>query len=245
MKVLILAGGFAKRMGELGGKLPKSLLPVAGKPVIEHIIGKFAPLGIGDVYLSTNQNFERHFSGWASGFSGQCVKIIIEPSLEEGQKLGSVGALKFFIEKTGIDEDLLVIAGDNVFDFELDEYMEFCVGKDSFVFGVFDSKSIDEARKMGVVLMDDDGRVSSFEEKPQNPKSTLVSTGIYMFPKSVLPIIREYEAEGNSTDRMGDLLAWMMKRRTIYAFKFVGRWYDIGTPDTYRKADRDFMARQP
>jgi glucose-1-phosphate thymidylyltransferase len=241
MKALILAGGFATRMGELGKDTPKPLLPVAGRAVIEHIIEKIEPLaGISEVFVSTNKKFEGHFTEWMKQQQGRLkLELVVEPAAGEGKKLGSMGALDFFINDRKIDDDLLVINGDNIFEDELGRFLDFCERKGAFVFGVHDTKSIEESRKMGVVLMDGKGRVTDFEEKPENPKSTLVSTGIYVIPRRLLRMVGQYVKEGNSTDRFGDFLIWLMGSHTLYALPFEGRWFDIGTPDTYRAADEE------
>jgi len=240
MKVLILAGGFARRMGELGKSKPKALLDIAERPVIEHILDKVKPLAdIGDVFISTNKLFEGNFTEWVGSQSGSKPGLVIEPALDEGQKLGSIGALQFFIDERGMDDDLLVINGDNIFEFSLKDLLAFYNDKKTFVFGVYDTKNMEEARKMGVVLSNQDGKVMDFEEKPEKPKSTTVSTGIYMFPKDSLSLIKQYIDEGNSPDRMGDLLIWLMKKQDIHAFVFRERWFDIGTPETYNIAKNE------
>jgi len=243
MKVLVLAGGFARRMGKLGENTPKALLPVAGRPVIEHILDRVQPLSDAvKVSISTNKKFEKHFSGWLSGLDKD-VDLFVEPATKEGQKLGSIGALDFFVKQKGVEDDLLVINGDNLFEFRLDELVDFFKRKGTLVFGAYDTQSIDEARKMGVVQSDHGGLVLDFEEKPEKPKSTTVSTGIYLFPKGSLPLISQYISEGNSPDRMGDLLIWLKQRQPIHTFTFSGRWFDIGSPETYRKADEEFGKR--
>jgi glucose-1-phosphate thymidylyltransferase len=245
MRVLILAGGFAKRMGDLGRNVPKSLLEVAGRPVIEHILDKIDQLdSVTGITVSTNKKFKDNFSEWLkdrdSGDTGSKIDLLVEPAMEEGQKLGSIGALKFFVDQSQIEDDLLVINGDNLFEFNLRNFMDYYKEKSTIINGVFDTKSISEAQKLGVVLSDQNGLVMDFEEKPEKPKSTTVSTGIYLFPKSNVPLIRQYIEEGNSPDRMGDLLIWMMKSRPIHAFVFSEPWFDIGSPETYRKAGEDF-----
>jgi glucose-1-phosphate thymidylyltransferase len=244
MRALILAGGFATRMGELGARTPKALLPAAGKPVIEHILERIEPLErVDEVFISTNKKFEGEFQRWMKGLDyGKKISLLVEPSTEHAGKLGSIGALNFFLGKKGSDEDLFVINGDNLFDFDLAKFMEFFEQKRSFVFGVYDTKSIEESRKMGVVSYQKDGRVTGFEEKPQNPKSTNVSTGIYIFHKGMLDLVGKYIEQGKNADRMGDFLAWLMGMRELYAFEMGGRWFDIGTPDTYKKADAEFKA---
>jgi glucose-1-phosphate thymidylyltransferase len=175
------------------------------------------------------------------------VSLVIEPAMEEGQKLGSVGALKFFADaargREGGGEDMMVINGDNVFEFDLSAFADFYEEKGGVTFGIYDTGSIDEARKMGVVLAGDDGVVQDFEEKPEHPKTTTVSTGIYIFPSSSIGMISQYIEEGNSPDRMGDFLAWLLSRQKLYAFVFRERWFDIGTPETYMQADREMSGQ--
>lgn len=244
MKVLILAGGFAKRMGKLGENTPKSLLPIAGKPVIEHILDKIRLLdNVTSISVSTNKKFEEHFNSWINeSNSKNNIDLLVEPAMDEGQKLGSIGAVNYFVNQEHVDEDLLVINGDNLFEFDLAKFMNFQNERGTFAFGVYDTKSIDEARKLGVVLSDQNGLVMDFEEKPANPKSTTVSTGIYFFPKNVVPQIKQYIDEGNSADRMGDLLIWIRKSQDIHAFVFSEPWFDIGSPDTYKQAEEKFHA---
>lgn len=250
MRVLILAGGFAKRMGDLGQNIPKALLNVAGKPVIEHILGRVRLLdNVTGITISTNKKFEDNFKEWMNERNSdnnedneEKIDLLVEPAMEEGQKLGSIGAVKFFIDRKQIDDDLLVINGDNLFEFNLKKFMDYYNEKNTIINGVFDTRSINEARKLGVVLSNQDGLVMDFEEKPQKPKSTTISTGIYMFPRDRVPLIRQYIDEGNSPDRMGDLLIWMMKSQDIHAFVFSEPWFDIGSPDTYRKAEEEFNA---
>jgi len=243
MKAVILAGGFARRMGRLGIRTPKALLPIAGRPVIEHILERMQGLGIDKVFVSTNKRFEQEFSDWAAKTAaGLVIELVVEPAMEEGQKLGSIGGLQFLIEQKSIEEDILVVNGDNLFGSGLEGFISFYKAKKAFTFGVYDTRSIDEAQKMGVVLSDQSGQVMDFEEKPENPKSTLVSTGIYLFPRETLPLIKQYTDEGNSTDRMGDFLAWLMKRQALFSFRFDGIWFDIGSPETYGMAQMLFKA---
>jgi glucose-1-phosphate thymidylyltransferase len=241
MKILILAGGFAKRMGKLGENTQKSMLPVAGKPVIEHILESIERTGASEVFVSTNKRFEGNFQNLISRWEPRIrVNLIVEPSMEEGQKLGSVGALDFFIKTMAVDDDIFEINGDNIFRSDLSKLMDFHQEKGTLVFGVYDTKSIEEARKMGVVSCDCTGKILDFQEKPENPKGTLVSTGIYIFPKALIPAVGDYITEGNNKDRMGDFLAWLMGRHNLHAIEIGDRWFDIGTPETYRRAEEEF-----
>ncbi len=242
MKVLVLAGGFAKRMGGYCESCPKSLLPLAGKKVLDHIMEKLEGVpGVDEVIISTNQKFGSHFSEWMNqARTGFKLDIIIEPATDEGQKLGSIGALQYCIEKKGIDEDLLVINGDNVFTFRLHDFLSFSRDKQDAVLTIFDTKSLQEAAKYGVVEMGGDGRILNFQEKPENPRTTLASIGIYYYPRQVLPRIKQYIDEGNDKDTIGFFNQWMHSRGTVHAHVFrEGKWFDIGTPEIYKLAEKE------
>jgi glucose-1-phosphate thymidylyltransferase len=242
MKVLILAGGFAKRMGKYCENCPKPLLPLAGKKVIDHIIDKLSKIDdISDVIISTNQKFGQQFNDWIKG-SGDSLSIslIVEPAMKEGEKLGSIGALQYCIDQKGIDEDLLVINGDNVFTFDLKDFISFSRTMDSMVLTIFDTKDLNEAAKYGVVQLDGEGRLIDFIEKPEQPKTTLAAIGIYYYSRSTLPKIKQYIDEGNNTDTIGFFNQWMHSREPVLAHVFrEGKWFDIGTPEVYEQAERE------
>ena len=227
-------------MGNIAKNTPKSLLPVAGRPVIEHILKRVRDIGIKEIFISTNAKFENNFNSWLEGSFFGDVKLLIEPAMKEGEKLGSIGALQYFIDKEGTDDDLMVINGDNLFEFNLANMVSFYKDKQTFVFGTYDTRSVDEAKKLGVVLCDQNGLVMNFEEKPDHPKSSRVSTGIYIFPQPLLVKIKEYINSGNNADRMGDFLIWLMKEQSLHSFIFSEKWFDIGSPETYQVAQDEF-----
>jgi len=242
MKCVLLCGGFAKRMKSLAENKPKALLPVAGKPVLQYILEKVELLDdVNKIFISTNKKFEGQFRNFLNIYrSEKKIILVVEPALSESEKLGSIGALRFLIEREKVDDDLFVINGDNLFEFSLERFMDFYKTKRSTLVGLYDVKTIEEAKKFGVVEIDENGRITGFEEKPENPKSTLASTGIYIYPKNVIKLILEYLAEGNNPDATGYFLAWLYKKQPVYGLVFRERWFDIGSPEIYRKADRKF-----
>ncbi|NJE62122.1 NDP-sugar synthase [Thermococcus sp. 21S7] len=228
MKVLIMAGGYATRLWPITKDNPKALLPVGDRVILEYILERVGKLGL-ETYISTNRFFEAHFRRYAEKYG---VGLIVEETLHEEEKLGTIGALKKAIDELGLD-DYLVIAGDNLFSFSLREFLDSYDGKT--LIAVYDVGDLELAKRYGVVVLEGD-RVISFHEKPAEPTSTLVSTGVYVFPKAVMGRIDEYLSNGNR-DSPGYFLQWLLERGDpIKAYRFSEYWYDIGSADSYLEA---------
>lgn len=231
MKAVILAGGFAKRLWPLTKDTPKPLLEVAGKTIIEHILAKVELIDdVDEIFISTNSKFEEQFKRFVNNYnSTKKIKLVIEPALKEGEKLGSIGGLKYLIDKENITDDLMVVGGDNLFEFDLSDIFDFYTGKNSAVIAVHDVRDRTLAQKYGIVVINGKSRIINFEEKPSKPRSTLASTAIYLYPSRVLKLVREYLEQGNSPDKAGEFIAWLHKRENVYAFVFKEKWFDIGS----------------
>ncbi len=236
MDAVILCGGFGRRMWPLTRERPKALLEVRGRPLIEHILDRLGGVEeIERVFISVNRKFDGQFRAWLSGYnSKKPLKLVVEPSMEEGEKLGSIGAWGFLIRQEGLERPLLSVSGDNFFDFDLKPFLDFYRKVGETAIGVFDVKEREEARKMGIVKMDSDGRIVGFEEKPEKPKGTLASTGIYVFPGEVLGMILKYLKQGENPDKAGFFLEWLHKTRPVFGFIFGGEWVDIGSTEAYK-----------
>ena len=154
----------------------------------------------------------------------------------EETKLGSIGDLQFAIGKLKLNDDLFVIFGDNVFTFSLQDMVKEFKNLNEPVIGVCQT-SLHEARKLGVVSVDKSNTVINFEEKPENPKSGLISTGVYILPEKTLCKIKEYINSGGNVDAFGFFLSWLYKNTPLFAINFTGKWYDIGSLETYKEAD--------
>ncbi len=247
MIAVILAGGFAKRMWPLTENQPKALLPIAGRPIIEYIIDKIMALdGIDKILVSTNKKFESHFREWLSGFSqdaAEKIKLVVEPTLHEGEKFGAIKAWDFLIKQEHIQDDIISIAGDNLFEFDLRQLMDFFREKKEYVIALYDVREKSEAKKFGVVETDKDSRVTGFSEKPENPKTTLCSTGVYIFPKEKLGMISEYLKGGENPDAPGHFIAWLHRKLPVFGFVFRENWFDIGSFEKYKEADEFFRKK--
>ena len=240
LDTVILAGGFAKRMWPLTYEIPKVLLDVAGKPVLTHIINKLEPVeNIDTIYLSINNKFKDHFSAWQNTIeTSKKIELVVEPSNDEKGKLGSIGALDYLIKNKNINRDLFVIGGDNLFEFDISKFINFFKeNKSSAVLGFYDLGNKKEASKFGVVKINSENKVIEFEEKPKNPKSSMVSTCIYMFSKDCLGLISQYLENGNDKDVMGHFIKWLHRKSDVHGFVFNENWFDIGSMETYKKVN--------
>ena len=166
--------------------------------------------------------------------------VIDDGSTEDANKLGAIGDLQLVMNRENIDDDLVAVAGDNLFNKPLGDFGKFCVEKNAPVLGVYDVQTIEQARKYGVIAVDKEGRIAKFEEKPENPPSTLIGIALYYYPKSVLPMIHQYVDEGHNLDQPGRLVQWMYEQTPFYAWEVPGIWYDIGSKETLAEANRIF-----
>ncbi len=248
MKQIILAAGYATRLYPLTENTPKPLLPVAGVPMIEHVLASSAAIGhIDHTMVVTNNKFAGHFEQWLTGyretnpnFNGT---IINDGTTSNEDRLGAIGDMHLVLEQESIDDDVLVIAGDNLFTGDLSSYGTRCRKANAPVLGLYDVDSTEEARKYGVVSVDDNDRLTSFEEKPKEPKSTLIGIALYFYPRATLPEISRYIEEGNNTDQPGRLIQWLYPQQPVYTWPVPGTWLDIGSKETLQEANRIFADR--
>lgn len=247
MKVLILAAGYAVRLHPLTLNTSKSLLVIGGRKIIDRIVEKIAALKSADsIYIITNARYSGDFNSWlnASACKGRST-LINDGSASNEARLGAIKDLALAIKEKSITDDLLVIAGDNLFDFELERFLEFARARpDGVSVALHDIGNLDMAKNFGVVKIDKDGRVVEFEEKPRKPRSTLISTGIYYFPKEKLPFIENYVKIQNNLDAPGNYISWLGKRDKVYGFVFLEDWYDIGNIESYKKADAEYLKKE-
>jgi glucose-1-phosphate thymidylyltransferase len=155
-------------------------------------------------------------------------------------RLGAIGDIDF----VGIDDDLLAIASDNLFDYSLADYEAYWRRKGGSAVAVHDVGDPELAKKYGIVDVDDDDRITNFVEKPDNPPTTLCATATYLYRREDVGRIKTYLAEGNPPDQPGNYVAWLHKRAPVYAYRFEGEWFDIGDHDQLLEADNRMRRRR-
>ena len=246
MKVIILAAGYATRLYPLTLTQPKPLLPVAGKPMIEYVLDNLAPIdGIDRIYVVTNAKFAGHFQKWADNYTTAKFKftIVNDNSTDDTNKLGAIGDLHYVLKTQNVDDDVIVVAGDNLFSEKLQGFGKFVAEKKAPVLAVYDVGNLEEIKKYNSITVDKDGRITFFEEKPKNPTSTITGIALYYYPKASLALIKQYMAEGNNPDQPGRLVQWLYPRTQFYTWRVPGIWYDIGSKETLEEANKIFAKK--
>ena len=243
MKALILAAGYATRLYPLTKNKPKPLLDVAGKPVLEYILAHLEKIPqVDKIFVVVNHKFISHFEKWRKNYQGTKELLLVDDgSTDEKDRLGAIGDIRFCIERENLTEALLVVAGDNLFDIALLPFVQFAQKKSPFAsMMLYDVKDFSLAKKYGIVALDGENRIVSFEEKPVHPKSTLSAMGVYYFPKEVLGKVGTHLKSGSSQDAPGFFIRWLCETETVYGYPSQGIWYDIGDLDSYERASQVF-----
>jgi glucose-1-phosphate thymidylyltransferase len=248
MNALILAAGYATRLYPLTLNQPKPLLPVAGKPMIERVVEHLLPIrDLGTVYIVTNHKFAQQFIDWANGYRRQHksaqLEVIDDGSTSDADKLGAIGDIFFALEKRKVyTADLLVVAGDNLFSESLANFADFAREHPATI-GVYDVKSLEEAKKYNQLTTNPAGIVTDFIEKPTHSSSTLCGIALYYYTPEALRLLKTYMAEGNNPDQPGRFVQWLHKRIDIFTYPIDGLWYDIGSHQSLAEANAVFSGR--
>ncbi len=241
---IVLAAGYATRLYPLTENTPKPLLNVAGKPIVEHIIRQLEKVKqIDKIYIVTNNKFEQNFKKWLNNFDSEGpIEIINDGTESYENRLGALGDIYYTINLKNLNDGVIVIAGDNLFELLLVDVVNFFKKRKSNVIVLHDVKDFELAKHYGVVEIENN-LVVNFEEKPISPKSTLISTGIYLFPKRTISLIKKYIAQGNNPDKTGNFIEWLHKRDKVYSFVTDKKWYDIGNIEQLEKANRYYKQK--
>ena len=242
MNILILAAGYATRLYPLTLNKAKPLLDVAGKPMVEWVLDNLAPIhSIGTVYIVTNNKFAADFQAWADGYNTRAprmkFKIVNDQSTNDKDKLGAIGDIHLVVNQEHLDhDDLLVVAGDNLFSEPLSDFAEFTAGRDA-VLATYDVGSLEAIKKYNNLTLDPDGKILAFEEKPANPTGTITGIALYYFARTTVPLFNTYMAEGNNPDQPGRFIQWLYPRMGVYTYPVKGTWFDIGSKETLDEAN--------
>ena len=236
INALILAAGYSTRLYPLTLNTPKPLLEVGSKLMIERILEKLNELPqLGTIYIVTNAKFETHFNEWLANYqqhkpSTKEIVIVNDGTTSNETRLGPVGDINFVLNKYSVDSDLLVIAGDNIFEVSLSEIYQTRVDNNASVLAVYDFNDKDKVRsKFGVTLSDENGKITGFEEKPAAPRSSQAATALYLLKKEHLPhIVELYKRPHNGELNSGEMIIELLRKGADVYSHPLNEWFDIG-----------------
>ena len=236
MKALILAAGYATRLYPLTKAVAKPLLPLAERPMLDYLLDAINEVDdVDEIHVVTNHKFAAAFAEWANTRE---VVVHDDGTTSEDDRLGAIGDIRFVVDKADLDDDLLVIAGDNLFDYSLADYVQWWRGKgEASAVALYDVGSLELVQQYSNVDLDADGRLVAFTEKPQSPTSTLVATAAYIYHRAHAPLLRTYLDDDNPRDQPGRFIAWLVPRVPVYGYPAAGDWRDIGDAQQLLDAD--------
>ncbi len=206
--------------------------------MLDHVLDRLEEMGVDETIVVTNAKFTPHFEEWATG--KERVRIVNDGTTSNDDRLGAIGDTAFVLDETGLDDDLVVVAGDNLFGESVSGFAAYGQEVDAPVLAVHDVGDLSRMSEYNQIEIDDRGRITFFEEKPEDARSTLAGVALYFYPRRTLPLIRQYLEEGNNPDQPGRLVQWLYPRTSVYTWRLPGAWYDIGSAETLQEADRIF-----
>ncbi len=240
MKCLILAAGYATRLYPLTENFPKPLLKVGEKTIIDWLIEDIHTCGLVDEYvIISNHKFAHHFDDWAKAHTLP-ITVVDDGTNTNETRLGAVCDIQFAIDKLHLDDDLLIIAGDNVLDFSLTSFIRYAIEKDTSCAMRYYEADLKKIQKSAASIIDENERLLSLEEKPQEPKSNWCTPPFYFYKKADAARIREAIADGCGIDAPGSLLSWMCRHSTMHSMEMPGSRYDIGNLESYRRVQETY-----
>ena len=243
MICVVLAAGYATRMYPLTKNYPKPLLPVRGKTILDWLMEDIDQIEeIHGHVIVSNHRYSRHFMEWARHSRlDKPIRVLDDGSMSNDTRLGAVNDILLAINRLGLQDDLLVIAGDNMLDFSLKSFVHFAKKRDASCIMCYHEPKMDVRSRSGVVTVDRDFKVLSMEEKPVHPKSSWITPPFYVYHRRDLPVIQRSIAEGCHADAPGSLFAWLSTKREVYAYNMCGRRYDVGNMSSYHAVQQVFQ----
>ncbi len=241
MKCLILAAGYATRLYPLTENFPKPLLEVRGKTILDWLVDDIDSLGAVEEYVViSNHKFVHHFDKWAEG-KQQKITVVDDGTVSNDTRLGAVCDIQFAIDRLGLDDALLVIAGDNLLDFSLTAFIRYAKQKNSSCILRYREENPERLKKCGVVCIDSSDRILDMEEKPAAPKSNWCCPPFYYYTREDAKLVKEGIEAGCGTDAPGSYIAWLCAQTAVYAMEMPGRRYDIGNLESYRQVRQSYQ----
>ena len=238
MKCLILAAGYATRLYPLTENFPKPLLKVGDKTILDWLIDDIDRAGVVDEYVViSNHKFAGIFEEWAKG---KRVTVLDDGTSTNETRLGAVRDIQFAIDRLGLDDDLLVIAGDNLLDFSLVRFIDYARAKGTTCIMRYYEPSVEKLRKTGVATVDSQDLVLSMVEKPAEPQSHWCCPPFYYYRREDVPLVKVGIESGCGVDAPGSFIAWLCGQTRVHAWEMEGHRYDIGNLESYEEVKRSF-----
>ena len=240
MKCLILAAGYATRLYPLTENFPKPLLTVGGKTILDWLIEDIETSGLVDEYVViSNGKFAHHFESWAATRSEK-ITVVNDRTMTNETRLGAVMDIKLACDTLGITDDVLIIAGDNLLDFSLVDFIRYAKERKASSILRYFEPDRKRLMKSGVVSVDSDDRILEMTEKSPDPKSNWCTPPFYYYTGADVAMIDRAVADGCGTDAPGSYAAWLAKHSVVYAMKMSGKRYDIGNLESYEKVQKEY-----
>ncbi len=242
MKNIVIAAGYATRLGELTRNFPKPLLQIGNNTILGRMLDDIDRIpDISEHIIVTNHRFASIFHRWANEQRyTKPITIVDDGTKTNETRLGAVCDLIHVMELLHINDDILVVAADNLLFFSLQDFVDFAKAKQTSCIMCHYQQSIEKLQRTGVIVVDNNMRVLNMEEKPLHPKSHLAVPPLYIYIKKDLPLILRSIENGCSKDAPGDLTNYMVKHTTIHAWPMIADRFDIGSSDTYYEAQRRY-----
>lgn len=242
MKNIVIAAGYATRLGELTRNFPKPLLQIGESTILGRMLDDIDRIPeIDEHIIITNHRFASIFEEWAAAqHYTKPVTVVDDGTSTNETRLGAVCDLLFAMEKLGLDDDLLVVAADNILMFSFKEFVDFAKMKQTSCIMCHEQPSIERLQRTGVVLLDENNKVLNMEEKPLVPKSTWAVPPFYIYLKKDLDLVRNSVKNGCGKDAPGNLAHYMVEQTDIHAWPMSGGRFDIGSLDSYEEAKKLF-----
>ncbi len=236
MKALILVAGYATRLHPLTLNKPKALLPIGGKPIIDYIIEQINTIDeIDEIFVVSNHKFADNFNQWAQNknLNKKPIYVIDDGTMTEETRKGAIGDILYTINGKNIDDEVMIIAGDNFFTYSLNDYFNYYkkLNKDCICVKEYNNPEL--LKQMGVAELDKNNKVVSVVEKPKIPKSNTAIYATYIYTKDTVKLFKKYIDDGNNPDSPGYFVEWLYKTKDVFAYVIDGECYDIGTPEVY------------
>ncbi len=241
MKCLILAAGYATRLYPLTENFPKPLLEIKGKTILDWLVDDIDTAGLVDEYVViSNHKYAHHFENWAKSKT-QKITVVDDGTVSNETRLGAVKDIQYAKDKLSIDDDMLVIAGDNVLDFSLSKFVNYAKSKNASCVMRYYEPDAKRLTKSGVVTVDNDDKIVKMTEKSPTPETHWCCPPFYYYTKNDARLVKVGIEAGCGVDAPGSYIAWLCTVTDVYAMEMPGKRYDIGNLESYEKVRKEYQ----